>query len=85
MENGERPGQAATSRFKRITARALANYVLPALADALSIAGVAPHDLSLATELLNVQLKLHLLTTEHLVSSHGFDLLGILYPPYGRH
>ena len=47
--------------------------------------GGGTDDLSFPTELLNVQLKLHLLTTEHLVSSHGFDLLGILYPPYGRH
>lgn len=39
-------------------ARALANSALPALADASSIAAVAPNDLSLATELLNVQLKL---------------------------
>ena len=63
-------------------ARALANSALPALADASSIAAVAPNDLSLATELLNVQLKLHLLTTEHLVLSHGFYMTT---PPYGRH
>jgi hypothetical protein len=53
-------------------ARALANSALPTLADASSIAAVAHNDLSLSTELLNVQLKLHLLTTEHLVLSHGF-------------
>ena len=63
-------------------ARALAYSVLPALADASSIAAVAPNDLSLATELLNVQLKLHLLTTEHLALNHGFYMTT---PPYGRH
>lgn len=63
-------------------ARALANSALPALANASSIAAVAPKDLSLATELLNVQLKRHLLTTEYLVLSHGFHMTT---PPYGRH
>jgi hypothetical protein len=53
-------------------ARARANSALPALADASSIAAVAQNDLSLPTELLNVQPKLPLLTTEHLVLSHGF-------------
>jgi hypothetical protein len=52
--------------------KALGSAALPTLADSSSIAAVAPGDLSLATQLLQAQLKLHLLTSEHIVLSDGF-------------
>ena len=45
---------------------------MPGLADPSTIAFECPNDLSLATTLYGLQLKLHLLTSEHIVLSHGF-------------
>lgn len=45
---------------------------LPVLADSSSMAAVAPARPDVGLQLLDLQLKLHLLTSEHVLISHGF-------------